>query len=164
MSDEFDRLLDKALSAYVSAPDRPGLEERVLAHVNERKPRPRYWFVYASAAAAVIAGWLLIWPSRVAETPTPPRHISIAAAKSILPPVAPEPVPRPAAVPLKRPVRRHTEPQRPEFPTRLPLTPQERSLLEIAESQPAQLAALNRPMEPLEIPPIQIEPLEKGKN
>lgn len=170
MPDELDRLLDDALSAYTAAPERPGLEERVLRRTREAKRRRNYWVTYGSLAAAIVIGLIFVMPSRFAPQQIPPPTSEKHAATLEAVPLVPKPTPAPAAMPAKRPVqkrliqKRHTEPKRYVFPTPSPLTTQETALLEIAHSQPAQLAVLSRPLQPLDIPLIQIEPLDKGKN
>ena len=165
MPDELDRLLDHALSAYTAAPERPGLEERVLRRTREAKRRRNYRVAYASLAAAIVIGLIFVIPSRFARQPNPPPTIDKQAATSEPAPFVPEPAPAPAAKVVKRVVqKRHTEPKRYVFPTPSQLTPQETALLEIVHSQPAQLAVLSRPLQPLDIPLIHIEPLDKGKN
>lgn len=159
MPDEIDRLLNEVLSAYTVAPERFGLKERVLARVSEHTRRRRYWFAFVPATAAAICGLLIVSPLYFTRNELPAPRIDAKPSD-----VADNYTP-PPTTPPKQPIRkRAVEPKRPQFPTPFPLTQQERALLEIAQSHPAQLAALNRPIEPLEIPLIQIEPLDEGKN
>lgn len=167
MPDELDRLLNEGLSEYAAAPDRPGLEARVLAGVNRHIGRRGHAPMYAAAAAAVLVGLLIArpWITTQRNLPVPPKIIEVARNHTALRPVSPPSAIRVKPVALRRRTRnRRVEPKRPEFPTNLPLTPQERALVYIAQSEPAQLAVLTRPMTPLEVPLIEIEPLDKGKN
>lgn len=162
MPDEIDRLLDEALSEYAAAPDRPGLEERVLARVHQRNRGLRRWLFSASAAAAVLTAALIVLPLRVTEKPSPSIKVIEVVRKYTASPKVQQAVFPPKAVPHKRHIRRrYVDPKRPEFPTPTPLTPPERALLEIAKFQPAQLEALSRPMKPLDVSLIQIEPLDE---
>jgi hypothetical protein len=51
-------------------------------------------------------------------------------------------------------------PRRLQFPTALPLTPEERALIGIAASSPELLSNYGQPAGPLAIPDLQIQPLE----
>lgn len=165
MPDELDRLLDEALSAYVMAPDRPGLEKRVLARVSERNPGPKKWLVYVSAAAALMAGLSILGPLRVTEKRRPVPALEAAVSHHALVPKAVQPAVIPVAPLSKRSLRKtRADAKQPGLLLASPLTSQERALLYIAQSSPAQLVALNRPTEPLAVPLIHIEPLVKGND
>jgi hypothetical protein len=164
MPDEFDRLLDEALSVYVVTPDRPGLDQRVLARVRRHRPHGRLRFVFAPAAAAGITVLIVIALPRISQNHTPAPHIYTVIAKET-PLGNTQPVLVSAPSPSRRSIRaRHAEPKRPQFPTPFLLTAQERALIEIGRSQPALWAALNRPLEPVRVPLIQIELLDKRKD
>ena len=168
MPDELDRLLDEALSTYTAAPERPGLEARLLARLPQRKSHLAFRWMYLAAAAAIVLG-LFFLPRH------PPRASSKTPAAITVPVVAPLPLAPPANLALaiapkpsprkRRALSRHDPlPKRPVFPTPLPLSPQEHALLEVARLRPEMLKDLNQPLRPLEIAPIIIEPLDKGIN
>ena len=169
MLDEFDRLLDESLKSYIAAPQRTGLEERVLIRVTNPHRQKVRWCLSAFAVAALFAGLMVaLWPGaqpRQVQTkqhargdvprPAPvfeesvqtrsPRTSSMRAAATVL-----AVKPRTQRVRLLR--------------AREPLTAQERALLQIVVAQPEQLARLSKAMELITVPVIEIKPLSEGKN
>jgi len=95
-----------------------------------------------------------------------PRPVPVAKVER--PPVPVETAPAPVvavrqsgsrpATAKRRTASRHVLPKREQFPTISPLTSEERMLVQMAESHPQEL--LVRPVEQIEIKPIQIAPLQ----
>ncbi len=173
---EFDRLIDEGARRYVDAEPSLGLENRVLAALEEKR-RPVWWqrwwviAVPALAALALVIGLALTRkpePSApvVAQNPTP--------ATAAIPPLAPgvttsprEPVrttvrPRAIARPM---VVKEARPQ--QFPSPVAVTEQEKILAQllrqghtpvvIAEKHPA--PGKDVPPELMEISAVQVQPL-----
>jgi hypothetical protein len=165
MQDDLDRLIDGALSGYSNVEPLAGLEDRVLNRVraDASRRRRRIWILGVLAAPALVALVLAIpWrrtPAPMAVTP-PPRAEVQAAAPAIVAPL-PAPVPKVARLhKAERTPARRVLPKRDVFPTPTPLTREERLLLQLAASCPD--ALVMRPMEQIEIKPIEIAPLNIG--
>lgn len=163
--DDLDRLLDSALSAYVDAPPRPGLEQRVLRHAREgRAPgrgiRARSWAWSIPVLAAVLAIWVRV-PRE--PGPPPPPHLALTVPSR----VSDQPTPRAPTGPAIH-SHRHALPKRGVFPTPSPVSNEERALLLFAARHPDQMAAIAvnaaRAAEPVRIEPLYIQPLEGGAN
>jgi hypothetical protein len=163
MEDDLDRLIDGALSDYSSAEPLAGLEERVLNRVRAAEAARRRRWLWALAAPALAAILIAILarpqPAPVARVAPPPARVETAAPS--LPPLTPPAVvrqvaSRPAAK-IQRPPSPRALPKKDLFPTPSPLTSEERLLMAMAESHPHEL--LIRPVEEIEIKPIQIAPL-----
>jgi hypothetical protein len=85
-SAELDRTLDAALAKYAAVEPRPGLEERVLAHVRS-VPAPRRWMKWklwtaaslAVAAIVVTVGLAMIWRGGRNSHPVIANHPSAPA-------------------------------------------------------------------------------------
>jgi hypothetical protein len=139
-----DDLLDKAIASYSSEP-RSGLEERVLQHVHARTRRRRYATFFWLPIAA---GLLLIFTLPRHHDPAPPLPRLVVTAR---PPVLPPQVLRVAHKP--RPLPRQSV-----FPTPVPLTAGEKALLSLMQKHPE--AAQWKSSEPLEIAPLEFQPLK----
>jgi hypothetical protein len=161
MQDELDNLIDHALSGYASAEPLAGLEGRVLTRVRTAaRSRGRRWVWVLGALASVLAAILIVLFA------SKPRPVPVANVER--PPVPVESAPAPVAVvqqsgsrpatSRRRAASPHVLPKREQFPTISPLTSEERMLVEMAESHPQEL--LVRPVEQIEIKPIQIAPLQ----
>ena len=156
MHDDLDDLIDGALSTYSSAEPLSGLEQRVLNGVRaaERSRKRRWWWAALALAAPAVAAILFLTPARkptpvpVAVTTPPRAHVEPAG------PAEPRPAP---AVRTRRTGRPRVLPRKPTFPTPSPLTREERLLVELAASRPQLLMA--RPMDEIEIKPLEIAPL-----
>lgn len=173
--DRLDEMLDDALASYGKAPEREGLERRVLAKVNERTmpARPSGRFVLAMGAAAAAACCLVWWempkmtmhPSPAATTTTTPK--TSKTEEALLAKTIPA---RDPTVVLSRPAKlrsrpkRSAEPKLPQFPTPSPMTGEERALLRLATGDtkaiPRELTHSGDPIEPLRMAAIEIKPLE----
>src|SRR5579863_2808817 len=127
-----DHLLEEALATYSREEARAGLEQRVLAGVTSHHAGPRWmWPVFVFAAACLV---IIVATSRRDSTPIHPIHVVSAKTPA---PVVPA---------------RHTQPRRDYFPSRAPLTSEERAWMRLGDSGvvPDMSAAIE---------PIQIEDL-----
>lgn len=161
---QLDPLLDSLLANYADAQPRPGFETRLLAALREPKPRLRFGWLWAGAAAMVTAAAVFaVYHSRLAELPPPPR---IEAAR---PPVFARPVFSPPETVVVRGTTRHPvklqfEPpalvsdagvRQEVFPTPIPLSEQERLLLRYLAGTPRdEVAAHAREDQPAESEPV----------
>ena len=175
--DELDDALDTALASYGEAPENEGLERRILVRVTEkaRRTHPTRHLAMAIGAtvAAVIACLFWVVASKTAIQ-TLPANKTMIALKDIEPPrISTIPVPEPAAVPASaaNPGRIRKKPAEPKllrFPTPVPLTSEERALIQlvtrVAKSSPRELTYLGRPVEPIHITAVEIKPLRLGWN
>ena len=158
-----DELIDRALAGYCEAP-RAGLERRVLRRMRAR--RSRWTWPLVAGLAAAVGGCLVVghWPERGVIEP----HGSMRAgeiAHSTMQKQEPKLAPR---VPVgRRTVRSVALPRLAVFPTPAPLTDGERALLALMQQHPnaaREVAArLNANLEPIEIAPLEIVPLDQGE-
>lgn len=161
-NDLFDRVLNDALAAYASPEPRPGLEQRVLNRIYAERVRRGFPFSRWAFPAAVLACLVVAIAVRNERTPSPRPPEMVRTA--INPPPAPAPA-EPAR--SRRRVRTRTAlataPKQPEFPTAVPLTRQERTLLAVVRTAPELLQSLGAEpateIEPLRIDAIQLQPL-----
>lgn len=163
--DELDEALDRALASYGKAPERSGLERRILARVSERTARRHRMTLamVATCAAALVTICLFWWVTPKAAVP--PQQAS-----------NPESV-QPAKLPLhktdkalvlaikpKRQWKQRGEPKLRQFPAPVPLGSQERALLELASHEAkhgnTEAADLDSPISPIEIAAVEIKPVE----
>jgi hypothetical protein len=159
MRDELDRLIDGALADYSAAEPLAGLEQRVLDRVRDaQRSRRRRWRGMLAVAAPAVAAILAVVVSRRPETPPiaalPPSPAPPAVA------MAPPPAPVGIATPRRIAPKPRPLPKRDVFPTPSPLTREERLLVQLAESRPEILEF--KPLESIEIKPIEIAPLQIG--
>ncbi len=159
-----DEILDSLLSTYSSAEPRPGLENRILANVqNAGEAGPTWWnfkWLWAGAvvAAAIIVAALLIGGHRrvdvpekkVVQTPQPapqqpavqpslPKAASNAEVRQPKPPVPSQPHNVSLALSERPPI----------FPTPTPLSEQEQLLLRYFAGTPREeVVAQSHPDEP----------------
>lgn len=162
--DGLDDALDRALASYGEAPERDGLERRVLAKVNERATRrhPVRGFAIAAIGAAAAAVCWLLWPE-MPKTAVHPKPAVTALSMRTIPP-------RDAAVVLPRAAKRRHIPKKPvepklaQFPAPSPMSGEERALVRLATGDPKniprELMHSGDPIEPLRIEAIEIKPLE----
>ena len=138
-----DRELDDALRSYSSQAPPAGLEERILSRA--RTPRRPYWLM--PIAAGLFLG-VLFWPTaQVEQPPAPPLAAS-----------AQPPTPAPPPPPMSRTVRRG-KPRPSSFPSPVPLTREEKALVELFQHAPEIAESLNEAISPITIEELQIEPL-----
>jgi hypothetical protein len=138
--DRFDLILNAAIRDYSNAEPRPGLERRILRHVQTRSHRlPRWRFSWALVVAAIAVIVLIALPTRRISLPRlarlpPPVPL---AARPVIPALL-----SPRRTAGRRSLRRSQETQP------LPLTAEERALLRLVQEQPGLAeAALSQPAE-----------------
>lgn len=158
MRDDLDKLIDGALGEYSSAEPLAGLEQRVLnrARAERLSRQRRWWWTAVALAASAVAVVVVVAPHRRVPPPVavvaPPPQVEPASAA-----VAPVAAPRRAAA-VRRMRGPRVLPKRNLFPTPSPLSPEERLLVQLAESRPQLLLA--RPVDEIYIKPIEIAPLQ----
>jgi hypothetical protein len=175
--DELDMLIDSALTTY--AQPRPGLEQRMLAHISGAvtKPSRRRWML--PAITAIVAASLLFVaylvpkashsrPQQFAYAPTAP-----SPPHAVTPPATAQ---APQSIPMKHrkyesrgiePVRSNDtqHPKLEVFPTPQPLSTGEQALIRFVAQAPeadrkSLVEAQQRADEPLNIGAIRIPPLQ----
>lgn len=176
--DRLDEVLDDALASYCEAPETEGLERRTLARVTERARRTHRTshFAMIIGAAMVAAMVCLLWlgaPNTALQT-RPASTAMLAMRKIEAPPrIEKIPVPEPAApvaiAAKPRRVRKEAaEPKLAQFPTPVPLTSEERALIQLVTSHakdvPRELPYLGGPVKPIRITAVEIKPLRLGWN
>ena len=171
--DELDQILDRGLAEYSSREPLAGLEDRVLNRIRAEaagSSRSRWWglaFAATVLAALVIVAIVSRSGRAPVSTPILTAHVE-APPQSISPPLPPAPAPggirsaahTRAARPAPSP---RVLPKRDQFPTLRPLSPEERALISLAQTQPAEAAAVaelqRKNLKDIEIPPLEIQPL-----
>ena len=171
--DRLDEMLDGALASYGEAPEREGLERRVLAKVNERALRrhPIRRFAAPVGVAAAVCCLLLWWA--MPDITTHPRKTITAASQmrkvGEVPSMRTIPAPDLAVVPppaakLRSTPKRPAAPKLSRFPAPSPMSSEERALLRLAMGDPKyiprELTRSGSDIEPLRIAAIEIKPLE----
>lgn len=169
-NDELERLIDEGLQRYVAAEPRLGMENHVLAALEEqRQHRPgwrRPWLVAVPTAAvlAIVIG-LSLQQKTQPQQPAAQRASSAPAVPSLgqVPPQvavrAPERPARPRAA-VQGSVR---APRLEKFPAPEPLSPQEVQLARLAQNRAAvQTVALREagPTQDIVLSWITIDPIE----
>jgi hypothetical protein len=181
-NDEFDLLIDSALSTYADPGPQSGLEQRILAHLlsahaaAETAPAThRRWLSWAfvPAAAAVLLLLVLFLPKAI----HPPSHLALESHRSQTPQIVSthantQPAQRtkaPVLHPLPRTiafaVNSVSLPKLDVFPTPQPLTPEEQAVAISTFQTPdaefsAVMLAQKQEDAPLSIAAINIRPLE----
>ena len=176
--DEFDNLLDHALSEYRDAEPLAGIEDRILARLHQRETtRQRFGWRWAiafscAALAVIVVGITLGGPLRQllagwggAHKPASPKQ-TVAAQKPVAPPPATQEnptrnihrVPRTPSVPIE--VAATPEPMPAQFPMPTQLTPEERAFMAALQKDSAAMPAASD--EPITIAEIEIKPLSRG--
>jgi len=166
--DKLDRLIDGALAGYSDAEPLAGLEERVLnrARVTQARRRRLVGWGLGLAVAASVVVVVVIW--------TEPRPIAKKAPMDAIAELGPQIAPREAPVTprrvekvsrVKRLVRQKPLPKLEQFPAPSPLTAEERALVAFVQRDPNEAERIfsdlqKRTDDPIEIQPIQIEPLQ----
>lgn len=145
---QLEQLLDNALASYGGEPA-PGLEQRVLRRLHKHPRWP-----WAALAAAALLLLIASRPQPAIQPHTPPPTIAKLAAP-------------PAALPLARAPQAKIV-QRTKVPAGIPLSPQERRLVDFVRNYPelarqslSQSAELSQPLvlQPLFTEPLEIKPL-----
>ena len=153
---ELDQIIDGALESYLADPV-PGLDQRIAARAGQRaRPTSGYWLPGGvAAAAAVLAVMWMPWSAPV-PMPARPMPASPVLAPPVLARVVITPPARQVRPPTVMPVTQ---------PPGVPMSPEERQLLEFAAAHPEllqQVLADTSPQfsGPLRVEPIVIKPLE----
>ncbi len=166
MSDrnQLDEILDRALGRYCDAEPREGLDGRILERVRAAKRSAATGWIWAVACAAVLAIVASLYVPTNGKTPKP-FEPAVAPLVTATPPV------RWSFDVHYHPIRRRTArrelPKLPDFPSRTPLTAEERALLQFVSESPKEAVKLlsdwqQKAAQPIQIEPIQIVPLESG--
>ncbi len=162
---EYDAMLDAALQTYAGAAPREGLETRILARTAEsvHAPRPVFGRLLAFSGVALLVLLCISAPTLLRHKPDPP-----AAPQFVKTNPAPPSISQPQTAEFQKAALPKTiRKPRPRAPqavasgkplTPVPLSSQERMLLQLAASPQKPLANLNK-FEPVEIAPIQISAL-----
>ena len=151
-------------ASYSLEEPRYGLSARVLVRVQSdstgsRKGRRILLMATAAALACVVIA-IAIWRTGARLQPAP-RVARVVEEKPRVVAKSPELVPEISSA--KRIERRHFTrrlPRRNSFPSSEPLSAQERALVAFARQAPAVALQLSQPDKPLELPAIDIEPIE----
>ncbi len=160
-SDELDKILNGALSAYSLEEPRPGLESRVLHRIRGRHEFSSRWMPWIFVAPALASLLVIAFLRRETRLPDLPQiAVNIPVVSFKLPLLA-----KAAPKSEKLPRDSRALPKQKEFPTPAPLTDQERILLAVMRRPPnetrrvfAELHMLNA--EPIQIEEIHIDPLQ----
>ncbi len=169
--DALDEALDLALASYGAAPEREGLEQRILSRVSgTRAPSSRSLAMALATAAAVIMACLSWWMMRTTVIPTRPATTAMLPLPKVQPPPAPTvlmPQPAPvlaSAAKPHRPRRKISQPKLSQFPAPSPMTSEERALVELVTHHPKDiprdLTRLGGPIQPINIAAVEIKPIE----
>ena len=146
MPDEIDRILDRALAGYSEVEAPVGLERRVLNRIRgERRRRGWRWVWIAATAAA--AGLVVIGVVREERPVAKKEQASLTLARQAT---------KGDDLPHRKIVRR----RRVRAPRPLPLTAEERALVALVEQHPEAVGGMAKSGDDVEIPEIEIQPLE----
>jgi len=169
---EFDKLLDDALSEYRNAEPLAGIDDRVLCRLEAQAERRRgQWWRWSPVAAAVALVAVAVWfglstdvPRGTISAPTAQKHAPAAQPQATAPQYGTNGVVKAAHSPKRHASRAmvvaaRREPMREQFPVPAPLSRQERALLELARTDPALLESLQQSGTTTDIAPITIKPL-----
>jgi hypothetical protein len=161
---QLDDLLNSALSAYSAVDPRPGLEARILAHIQDAdaQPRAKWWNASWLVAGTVVAGIAVILLSILFLRPVQkPSHVQVQSTKPPAIQLQPEstrvttketPAPK-ERPPHHRPAEQVlAQSERPAiFPTPAPLSEQEKLMLVyVAQTPKEEIIAQMRPPNPEE--------------
>jgi hypothetical protein len=152
--DALDGYLDRALAAHGDNEPRPGLQQRVLAHLQAVPKRGVGWIWVAVPAASALA--LLIWAALYLSLPHPPRpaEVPTSARREAQRSSAPVGESQKTALAngthaMKRRIfghdmvaaerQRKKLPKLPTFPSAQPLSEPERLLIALGQRDPEQL-------------------------
>lgn len=187
-----DELLDSALAHQPKPEPGHGFEAHIVgsvrAHADEQSARKKPWKFRAAAVATAIAVLVIAAIYVATRSHGPALKLSTQAGNAVPapapsknPPIKAEATPQPgskevvaanhgAARRETKPAHRAKAPHWPsQFPTPAPLSPEERTLIQLVRDTPPKvLAALSKQpsqsveVKPLKIPPLEIKPLAAG--
>lgn len=166
---DLDQQLDDALRSYAAEAPASGLEGRVLARVRRGSSA---WLWAGAVAVAAAAAFVMIFFQRPFYVLVPSAPVREATVR----PVTPVPL-RPAQRPITRAKIEQAKgqkvkieapkaraPKLPMFPSAPPLTAEEQALVQLAlqaaKAEEAAPAPPPKPLEPIRIAGISIEPLQ----
>ena len=150
--DTLDRYLDRAVAACADDEPRPGLEQRVLAHVQAAPRRGVGWIWVAIPVAAALA--LVAWAALSSSRPPKPAEVTTRARNEVQTPPAPVRESRKMASGdsahattqrirgrdmLAAERQKKKSPKLPTFPSAQPLSGPERLLIALGQRDPKQL-------------------------
>ncbi len=172
---EFDTLLDHALTEYRQAEPLAGMEERILERIRRQSAPSRRWWYWTGAAAAIAVLLVAVWigrSNRISRQDSPApiarQQRRPVAPIAVVPEVAEAKTVKPPSAKLSPHHRKNPETQsaavdreHKQFPEPAPLNREERALLALAQSRPDVLRQINRADNDQEIaiPPIAITSL-----
>jgi len=161
-SDELDRLLDAGLAKYAAVEPRPGLEVRVLAKIKIQTERNHaighpwwYWGLAGALAAIIVAAAVFAWRSDRTTTSAIGSPPSVTTSGQLTPtrePAKPN-AERTGTLAVKGKItRRRPHPEQAEaanpkldqFPSRRPLTEQEKMALDYVRAYPEEAGLVAR--------------------
>jgi hypothetical protein len=160
--DELDRMLNTALAKYAAAEPRPGLEDRVLAHLRAeptRMPAHAWWrWSVAAALAVVIVAVALAWrfgrsslpvvahhsTAQMQGTQEPSKQIVSNGKRGGIRSVEPGPARNKTGLHSHPPVEIAISPKLDQFPSPQPLSEQEIALARYAHQFPQEATLLAR--------------------
>ena len=159
---EFDELLDQALSEYREAEPLAGIEERIFARLQTQTIKRRYprWIggvIAACAALALIAVWIgkEAMPTEEREVRHPIQTEHVASGEVQADPLPPVRQARRTIISAQR----QTMPK--QFPSPMPLTSEERAFAEALSRQSAAPVAAPQTDHDVIIAAIEIQPLSR---
>ena len=167
---QFDEALKSALIRYGQAPEREGLERRVLERVAERTARTaRIRSLALALCVTTAAACCLFWWQipRAAVQIRPPKMVVPEMAKSetskLQIPVRDQEVVRPSATKFRQKLKKSGEPKLSRFPTPIPVSSEDRALLRLVmrdtKDISRELISVGGPIKPIEISALEIKPL-----
>ncbi len=187
-NDEFNEILDEALSEYRGAEPLSGFEDRVLLRLRDRRRHREAWLTWSFAAAlaiALVAAIVGILPRKYGQQQVKQQSSLHGRTPSMAERIASEPPKHTANLPRKvhrewhavvtvnpnavAAVRR-TLVVREQFPSPAPLSCEERVFLRLARTDPQALQPLPKRDAEIAIAPIEIKPLaeedagDRGEN
>jgi hypothetical protein len=138
-----DEMLDSLLASYSTAEPRPGMETRILASVRERQKFRRLGFTWLWASAGTAAAVLIVIAllfNHSATLPKPPVTAGTISAPHIDSTTAPSNVtmhaPRKTPAPPVQERAVEADVRQEVFPTPVPMSDQERLLLQYLRATP----------------------------
>lgn len=168
-----DQLLNAALAGYADEQARPGLEQRILAHLAEQ-PQPAAWWAWrwlpagAMALVALLAGALLLFPGREATREAPPSSAPPSVASAPSPPAVSGPEALPTPLRARAPQAASASVRVAQFPTPSSLTEEERVLIRYLDSSPREVLVasvrtggplLDLQVQDVVVPRLELQPL-----
>ena len=176
---EFDRLIDEGVRQYVNAEPSLGLENRVLATLEEKR-RPAWWRRWWVIAVPAMAALALVIGIAMSRKPAPAPVVADGPSKSVVPSTTMPPVvaanpqtskqPQPSGPPSRRPYERIParamvvkETRATQFPSPVEATEQEKILAQLARRGRAPVAVAEvhpPPAKDVDVPPIEISEVQ----